>query len=257
MNMDTETGEIKIDYARRAKLYAKMARVMGEISRIRKDAQHPQGWRFASASAVMDELRAHMSSAGLAIQVSIAHLEVLGAEGENWLVTYSFTLLDSETGETMTSVWYQEVPRFGYRRDGQRYFDDKSLPKAHTTALKYFLLKVFLVSTDDDPDADKNEDMPAPRITTPIPPAPPAFDPTAPYRQSMAAGHKIAELALEQLRALNISVYASAKDVAAAAKALNLPDGTTFNALIFALAQHAQVNEPEAPATPAAPKKAG
>ena len=60
------------------------------------------------------------------------------------IVHAAFTLVDTATGETLSQSSYGEANDTG----------DKGVNKAGTAATKYFLMKLFLVSDKDDPDAE-------------------------------------------------------------------------------------------------------
>lgn len=65
------------------------------------------------------------------------------------IITMDFTWVATDTGETMGPDTF-----IGYGSDK----GDKGVYKALTGTLKYFLMKTFLVSTGDDPEADENTD---------------------------------------------------------------------------------------------------
>jgi len=68
------------------------------------------------------------------------------AQGAGWLTTVKLEVrfVDADSGEQYTSYFYGD----GYDKT------DKGLYKAITGALKYALLKTFLVATGDDPEKD-------------------------------------------------------------------------------------------------------
>ena len=128
-------------------LAGKLARVMGGVSRIKKSGfnQHFK-YAFATDADVSDEVRSLLSDEGVAFLPSMDGFEDVRSDGKNHLIRVWFTMrfLDGVTGEELTCKWCSEAI------DGQ----DKALNKAATAAVKYFLLKTFLISTGNEPDAD-------------------------------------------------------------------------------------------------------
>lgn len=137
-------------------LYLKMARIMGEIGRISKDATTDAGrysYKYASDDAVYTAVQKHLSENGIALFAAMVDVQqdlLTIGEGNNvkqvWhtRAKFEFTLADSETGETFTCPWFAEA----------RGNDDKGVNKCATAALKYWLLKTFIIPTGNDPDGD-------------------------------------------------------------------------------------------------------
>ena len=122
-----------------AKLAQKIAKVMGAVDRIEKkgfNAHHK--YNFAQETDVLDALRGPLTEAGLVIVPRIDSAEA----GPIARVNMTFTILDIETGYAIESGWV------GLGQDSQ----DKGINKAATACCKYFLLKLFLIPTGDDPD---------------------------------------------------------------------------------------------------------
>ena len=71
-------------------------------------------------------------------------------------VPLQFTVIDSDSGESITGTVY------GRGEDPT----DKGVYKAYTGGQKYFLQKLFLLSTGDDPERDSPADKPAPVSAT-------------------------------------------------------------------------------------------
>jgi len=129
-------------------LAVKLARVMDGVSRVRKSGfnQHHQ-YKFATDADVSDEVRSLLASEGVAFLPSMDSIEDIRAGEKLRLVRASFTMrfVDGATGEVLACKWFSEA------MDSQ----DKAINKAATAAVKYFLLKTFLISTgeENDPDA--------------------------------------------------------------------------------------------------------
>lgn len=147
--MDTTTGEV-IDIGNKAKLYAKMARVMGKMNRVEKSGRNQaQQYDFATHDDVVDMVRAAMAEENLVVFMDFVDWKQ-EPRGEKWVKTtaeFMFTLADGETGETRPCRWIAEAFDNG----------DKGFNKVETAALKYFLLKTFLISTGDKADDADNE----------------------------------------------------------------------------------------------------
>jgi len=133
-----------------AGLFKKMSNIMGKLERIPKNGfnKHFQ-YAFVEDSDVLDAVRKAMSEAGLCLFVSMVELK---QEGKKTVGHFRFTFADGETGETMTVPWSGEAI------DTQ----DKGIAKTATSAVKYFLLKTFLISTGDEPDSDSDGPVPVP-----------------------------------------------------------------------------------------------
>ncbi|MBN2003776.1 MAG: ERF family protein [Anaerolineae bacterium] len=147
----------------RASLYAKMAKVLAGITRIPKNGYNEHfRYAFATESDIVDSVRALMSEFGLCMFTSMEDVvqkpaqQASGKETTHTLITMQISICDADTGVCWISTWRGEA------QDNQ----DKGIPKAATSALKYFLLKTFLISTGnpaEDPDSDWGMEHPAPR----------------------------------------------------------------------------------------------
>jgi hypothetical protein len=133
-------------------LYAKMARVMAATSYIEKDGKNPHfGYRFTTDSAVYNTIRQQLADNNLAVfasMVDVMQTEIAKDGGKKtWhtLAKFEFTIADGDSGEKFTCSWQAEA-------DDQQ---DKGVNKCATAALKYWLLKTFVIPTGDDPDANE------------------------------------------------------------------------------------------------------
>lgn len=133
-------------------LYLKLCKVMAQINRLPKTGYNKaQNYAFASESDLTDMIRPLLAEQGVFLFSSMDEVEQTpiesknGAVGTHSKVTMTFTFIDGESGELRASTWTGEAMDY----------QDKSINKAATAALKYFLLKTFLISTgDSDDDAD-------------------------------------------------------------------------------------------------------
>ena len=125
-------------------LFAKMARVMGKLEWLPKNGFNKHfKYAFVTDADVVDAVRTAMSAEGLALFVSMDSVQ---QEGKHTIASFTITFADGESGATKSIHWVGEA------NDTQ----DKGLAKAATSAIKYALLKTFLISTGDDPDSDND-----------------------------------------------------------------------------------------------------
>jgi hypothetical protein len=127
-------------------LVRKLAQIMSEIDRIPKrgfNAYH--GYHYVQESDLVDTLRAKLADKGIFLFQS-----VVNERRENTLTTLTiqYTFVDSESGESWEVSWVGQGDDKG----------DKGAYKATTGALKYLLLKHFMIPTGDDPEADASTD---------------------------------------------------------------------------------------------------
>lgn len=136
---------------KRSTLYAKLARVMGQIGELEKKGRNQSfNYSFIRDVDVANALRPLLSEQGVAMLVGMENVDQQpiqsgsGSTGYHTVARLSITFADGETGATVT------VPWFGEAND----YQDKGINKAATLGLKYALLKTFLIGSDDDPDAE-------------------------------------------------------------------------------------------------------
>jgi len=133
----------------KAKLYAKLAKVMAAMERLPKEGynQHFK-YNFVTDATVADAIRKELGKQGVAFFAEITDVkQELAPTGKSikTSVWIDFTFACGETGETETKHWRAEA------LDNQ----DKGINKAVTSAEKYFLLKTFVMGAGDDPDESK------------------------------------------------------------------------------------------------------
>ena len=149
------------------RLAVKIAKVMAAVSHVeKKGTNSAQNYKFAAEGDVLAQLRPAMIEHGLVwipgiTSTGVSH-QVQGKNGMREILKADLTidLIDTETGYSFTTHWT------GLGEGG----DDKAVNKAATSALKYFLLKLFMVPTGDDPDAGSYQEpkrAPAPRPANP------------------------------------------------------------------------------------------
>lgn len=132
-----------------AKLYAKLAAVMAAMSRIEKNGTNKHfNYKYATAEDVADAVRSQLAAQNIAFFAEMIESFVENGVRE---VVFEFTFACGDTGAVVSKRWRSE----------SRAGDDKSINKCATAAEKYFLLKTFIISTGDEPDADADGDQPA------------------------------------------------------------------------------------------------
>jgi energy-converting hydrogenase Eha subunit F len=146
-------------------VFKKIALVMSEIGTLPKDAKHDQGYAYQSIQAVSARLNNIMSKHGLLCLQSVSGWQIVDGR---YVVEYDMMLVDADTGDSIHRSWASEAMIAIRRRDGSEVPDDKALGKAHSYALKYFLIRTFIISAQDDPDGDETDHYPTPRIQQPI-----------------------------------------------------------------------------------------
>lgn len=138
-----------------ASLFKKMAAIMSELTSFEPDTRHQQGYMFVSAPQVHDQLRKLMGKHGVAFIPSIESTEFVVTEGKDgktnqrYRITQTFSLCCADTGYIHTVKWSGECLLAGAN-------DDKAIHKAATLSQKHFLIRTFLGSVMDDPDADES-----------------------------------------------------------------------------------------------------
>lgn len=153
----------------KAVLFGKMAKVLGAVSRVPKNGYNDfHKYPYVTESDLVDALRKLLAENGIAFFVSVdgEPERIDMGDSRNGPLTRVKMLAHfgcSETGETFSVSFYG---------DGQDK-GDKGIYKAYTGAVKYMLMKTFLVSTGDDPEVD---DQPAPTMRNTPKVEPPPFD---------------------------------------------------------------------------------
>lgn len=133
-------------------LVKKLATVLGKVGRVAKTGRNKfHGYDYATEADIVDSVREHMAAESL---MMVPHVV-----GENWgelerskgqkerlvTLTVRFTIYDGDSGE---QIWFE------VKGEGQDPAD-KATYKAMTGAVKYALLKLFLIPTGDDPEQDQ------------------------------------------------------------------------------------------------------
>lgn len=137
-------------------LFAKLAKITGEISRVPKRGRNEfHKYDYVTEADLLDAVRSKLAEAGIAYFFSVVEATVRPTDnakaGPITEVRVAVTFADSETGDSMT------VFGVGAGQDA----GDKGVYKAITGAQKYVLMKTFLVPTGDDPEQEDAPVKPA------------------------------------------------------------------------------------------------
>lgn len=156
-----------------ATLFSKIATVTAGVATVPKNGFNSfHKYRYTTERDLLDALRGLLADQKLAIVPGVAHVEQFEAGdtkgGAVTRVTMTFTLVCGDTGASLT---------VGFAGDGQDKAD-KGIYKAYTGALKYFLMKCFLVPTGDDPEQEEAQPQAAPQrqVASPQPAVNPRSD---------------------------------------------------------------------------------
>ena len=126
-----------------AALFAKLARVMGRLKKLPKSGYNDHfKYNFVTDSDVSDAVRTALAAENVAF---FARMHDVQQAEKKTIVHFSFIFADGETGAIWACDWTGEAI------DTQ----DKGIAKAATSALKYFLMKTFVLSSGD-PDYDSD-----------------------------------------------------------------------------------------------------
>ena len=144
-----------------ATLYAKLARITGAVSKVPKSGYNAfHKYKYVTESDLVEALSGLLAAENVALLVSWSMCTTRDPEAKGGPVTTlegTATFCCGDTGAT------HAVGIVGTGQDK----GDKGVYKAATGAVKYLLMKCFLVDTGDDPERD----------TAPAPKQPPARKP--------------------------------------------------------------------------------
>ena len=141
-------------------LAAKLAEITGLMAHIPKEGFNTnQKYKFVRETDVAEKASQLFAERKIFLHQSVVSsdreaLYTTASGATMWMshVVMAFQFIDGETGET--------TPQATFPGDGADT-GDKGIYKAMTGAEKYFLMKTFLVSTGDDPEADEKVDKAA------------------------------------------------------------------------------------------------
>lgn len=168
-------------------LAKKMAEVLADVTRVPKRGRNDfHKYDYVTESDLVDHIRDKLAEKGVAIFPSVREHFTETIEDNRGraqyltTITLDVTLIDGESGDIMTTSWV------GQGLDNA----DKGYYKAYTGAVKYFLMKTFMISTGDDPELDTYREAPPRRQQPQAParqPAPKASKPAPQERPTRPA----------------------------------------------------------------------
>jgi hypothetical protein len=169
-------------------LFGKLVEILGELGPIEKAKRNTHfGYNYTSEGQIMVELRHRLSSRNVFLFTSVESCQPHYGEGKEGVfvqVTTRHTFYDADTGETFA------VSGAGLGWDST----DKGVYKAITGATKYALMKNFLITDEQDPEAGTEQ-----------PDHPPAKSErhgrTRPYEEETGDGDKKVATDLLELKA--------------------------------------------------------
>lgn len=124
-------------------LGARLCRVMLGVKRLRKNGENRHhGYKYATDADVLELVRGLLAYNEIEFQVSMLEARRRPTEGKSVVTEAMFEMVFRHKDEIRRSTWWAEAS------DTQ----DKGINKAATAAVKYFLLKTFLISTGDPED---------------------------------------------------------------------------------------------------------
>lgn len=186
--------ELKPDYITYSKepsvkaVITKLSEVMAEVERVAKNGHNAfHKYDYATEADIVSAVRKAMSQRKL---MMLPRTVQQSRTGDITTLHVEFDVIDGDSGETVTVG-----PIIGEGQDK----GDKGPYKALTGAVKYALLKLFLIPTGDDPEKDEESTVTA-KKPAPAPIAAPPKPEQAPPKKTAAENTNSAiRLALEGL----------------------------------------------------------
>jgi hypothetical protein len=138
-----------------AKIVEVRRRMGGGVARRGHNDHHDYAYQLAAD--VVAEVRRHLDDLNVALKPAIKGWD---RKGELTTVELEYTLTDLDSLDSETFPWLGT----GWDRN------DKGLYKALTGGLKYFLVQLFQIGTNDDPEGDTSTDeaTAGPRQAAPV-----------------------------------------------------------------------------------------
>ena len=142
---ETAVGSMKTNSVPK-NLVIKLSEILGEIDRVPKRGRNEfHKYDYVMESDLVEAVRQKLAERHVFLLSSV---EELRREDTLTEAKIRFTFLDGDTGESLSFYYFGQGDDKG----------DKGAYKAYTGALKYAIMKNFLVPTGDDPEADPDTD---------------------------------------------------------------------------------------------------
>lgn len=147
MEAKAQQTQTRADGTGRLSLIRKLSEVMGEVERVPKSGHNKfHGYDYATEADIVSAVRRAMAERYLMLVPTVLSDDwVDRPKGRLVKLRVRFTVHDGESGEEMS---------FEVLGEGEDQ-SDKATYKAMTGAVKYALLKLFLIPTGDDPEQDE------------------------------------------------------------------------------------------------------
>ena len=155
-------------------LVTKLAEILGESSRVPKRGVNQfHKYKYVLEADLVEEVREKLSKHGIFISASTKRTEVIELSKPNnktgelvvqkvGMLFVEYTFRDGTTCETFTVEGVGEIDQDG----------GKGIYKAQTGAMKYMLMKNFLIDTGDDPEDDNRKPAKTPAAASDYPKTP-------------------------------------------------------------------------------------
>lgn len=135
-------------------LAAKIAKIASEIGAIDKSGRNTQqGYKFIEYAVVAAEIRAKQAEVGVAIVPQIESYTcnevrtAKGGAGFHYLLNMVFDVVNTDSPDDRMQVkWVGEATDYG----------DKGVNKAITSAVKYFIMRLYNISEKGEKEADED-----------------------------------------------------------------------------------------------------
>lgn len=143
----------------RKHIIGKLAQVMSELNRVPKRGYNKHfRYEYVMEADLVDAVRQKLADLSVMLISDVEEVSVDERSGENGTryitaVKMRFTFVDAESGEEVSFLYVGQGEDSG----------DKGVYKAYTGALKYALMKNFLMGTGDDVEADSRSEEEARR----------------------------------------------------------------------------------------------
>lgn len=136
-------------------LYQRIAGLMQHLDPVEKSGQVNFGstrYSYVRADVLFATLQKKLADAGVVVVPSIESVQASPDGGKVLLAAMRFRLVNVDDPTD-----FLEVPWFAQGAAG----DDKAVSKCGTSGMKYFLMKLLLMSDEEDPDADPGPEQKA------------------------------------------------------------------------------------------------
>lgn len=132
-------------------VFTKIYEARLQVGAISKQSKKGIPYQYQGIEEVMHSFKQVFDSVGLLFLPSNTSVELVG---DNWVLSYEMIFVDPDDESTWTSKWGATMPVQEYRKNGPSLIDEKATGKAHSYAVKYFLMKTFMVTDKEDAVSD-------------------------------------------------------------------------------------------------------